>query len=248
MAALSPLKFLTVAPTAKHTATVIFMHGLGDSGYGWKPVADMFSPDLRHVKWILPHAPSQPVTANMGMEMPSWFDIYSFDFDASEDSKGMFQSMRSIDTLIKAEVDAGIPPSRIVLGGFSQGSALTLITSLLGTKAREDWGGESWNLGGAVILSGWLPLKARFKELAGTNIANIPIFWGHGTQDPIVQYRFGRDSVGYLRAELGVRDASKTGTPIGLNFQTYAGMEHTTCPQELRDLKEFLRRTLPQDE
>jgi len=59
----------------KHTATVIFVHGLGDSGQGWEPVAQMFKkdPELNHVKWILPHAPSKPVTANFGMVMPSWY-------------------------------------------------------------------------------------------------------------------------------------------------------------------------------
>jgi hypothetical protein len=32
--------------------------GIGDTGYGWKPVADMFRKDsgLHHVKWILPHS------------------------------------------------------------------------------------------------------------------------------------------------------------------------------------------------
>ena len=74
MAALQPLKYLTVAARAKHTATVIYLHvsharrigtriidivqGLGDSGHGWQPVATMFGSDpaLKHVKWILPHA------------------------------------------------------------------------------------------------------------------------------------------------------------------------------------------------
>ena len=72
----TPLKFLTVSPKGNHTATVIFLHvgrhslhpppllalnysqGLGDSGYGWKPVADQLSrdPSFQHIKWILPHA------------------------------------------------------------------------------------------------------------------------------------------------------------------------------------------------
>jgi hypothetical protein len=38
--------------------TVLTLQGLGDSGKGWEPVAQMFSKDseLKHVKWILPHA------------------------------------------------------------------------------------------------------------------------------------------------------------------------------------------------
>lgn len=36
--------------------------GLGDTGLGWKPVADMFSRDksLQHIKWVLPHAYVHP--------------------------------------------------------------------------------------------------------------------------------------------------------------------------------------------
>jgi hypothetical protein len=35
------LKAATVMPSAKHTATVIFIHGLGDTGHGWVPVANV---------------------------------------------------------------------------------------------------------------------------------------------------------------------------------------------------------------
>ena len=35
MTALQPLDFLTLPPLSAHTATVIFLHGLGDSGQGW---------------------------------------------------------------------------------------------------------------------------------------------------------------------------------------------------------------------
>ena len=58
MASLASLKTLVVNATAKHTATVLFVHGLGDSGYGWEPVAQMLGREksLAHVKWILPHA------------------------------------------------------------------------------------------------------------------------------------------------------------------------------------------------
>lgn len=49
---------LVIKATAKHTATVIFVHGLGDSGAGWRPVAEMLGKDpaLSHVKWVLPNA------------------------------------------------------------------------------------------------------------------------------------------------------------------------------------------------
>ncbi len=62
--------------------------------------------------------------------MPSWFDIYSFGFNAEEDEEGMLKSSKSISELITAEIKAGISESRIVLGGFSQGGAMSLLTGL----------------------------------------------------------------------------------------------------------------------
>lgn len=35
------LKALIVNPVKKHTATVIFVHGLGDSGLGWQSAAEV---------------------------------------------------------------------------------------------------------------------------------------------------------------------------------------------------------------
>jgi predicted esterase len=55
-----------VVPAAKqHTATVIFVHGLGDSGHGWASIVENWRRRQRldEVKFILPHAPRIPITA-----------------------------------------------------------------------------------------------------------------------------------------------------------------------------------------
>lgn len=83
------------------------------------------------------------------------FDIYSFGFDTEEDEMGMLQSARLINQLITAEVDSGTDPSRIVLGGFSQGAAMSLLTGLTGER----------KLAGIAALSGWLPLRSKFKAV-----------------------------------------------------------------------------------
>ncbi len=166
------LQSITVPATTKHTATVIFLHGLGDSGAGWAPVARLLSrnPKLHHIKWILPHAPVQRVTLNMGMSMPSWFDIASLDADLmgglsedgiradrSEDQQGILSSALAVSNIITKEVDDGIDSKKIVVGGFSQGAALTLVTGL--TSERR--------LGGLVCLSGWLPMSGKMKSVSG---------------------------------------------------------------------------------
>ncbi|KDQ64133.1 hypothetical protein JAAARDRAFT_27753 [Jaapia argillacea MUCL 33604] len=236
-AAIQPLKFLTVSPRSKHTATVIFVHGLGDTGHGWKPVADMFrtDPGLSHVKWVLPHSPTRAVTANMGMEMPSWFDILSFGFDSPDDEQGMLQSVHSLNSLISSEIDNGIEASNIVLGGFSQGGAMSLLTGL--TTERK--------LAGLVIMSGWLPLKNKFKSMTSAHANTVPIFWGHGTEDPLVKYQFALSSVQFLKSQIKVPEAD--GTSIrGLSFNSYPGVGHSTNQKELDDLREWLKKALPQ--
>jgi predicted esterase len=98
-------------------------------------------------------SPTISITANFGMQMPGWFDIKAFDFKSAEDEEGMMKTVHSLNQLITSEVDAGVDPSRIVLGGFSQGGAMTLLTGL--TNERR--------LAGLVVLSGWLPLRYKVK-------------------------------------------------------------------------------------
>lgn len=118
---------MVVLPLGKHTASVVFAHGLGDTAAGWYPFAQSMRQRYPHVKWILPTAPNNPVTLNGGMRMNSWFDILSLTpptvgQPSMEDEAGMLASVRAINTLVSAEMDAGIPSDRIVVGGFSQGS------------------------------------------------------------------------------------------------------------------------------
>ena len=43
-------------PTVRHTATMIFMHGLGDTGHGWAESFRPLTKVIPHVKFIFPHA------------------------------------------------------------------------------------------------------------------------------------------------------------------------------------------------
>lgn len=234
---IAALKKIVIPAVSRHTATVIFVHGLGDTGHGLQPLADMFraDPALHHVKWVLPHSPIQAVTANMGIEMPSWFDIYSFGFNTTEDEKGMLQSAATIRQLINTEVDEGVDPSRIILGGFSQGGTMSLLTGL--TDERK--------LGGLVVLSGWLPLRNRFTSMAGPHAQTTPIFWGHGSIDPLVKNQMTQASVQFLTTTLGVPTAAPSGSTTGLEYHSYEGLGHSTNNQELNDIKSWLIRSVP---
>ena len=62
---------------AKHTATLIFLHGLGDTGNGIAAIGQALvtaAPALSHIKFIFPTAPTRPVSMNGGMNMPGMID------------------------------------------------------------------------------------------------------------------------------------------------------------------------------
>lgn len=87
----------------------------------------------------------------------------------NEDAEGIKASAEYLNTLIQQEIDAGIPADRIVLGGFSQGGAMSIYTGLM-AKVK---------LAGVVSLSGWLLLSKTFREAlnAGPKMnENTPIF------------------------------------------------------------------------
>ncbi|KAH0019166.1 hypothetical protein KCU80_g17311, partial [Aureobasidium melanogenum] len=157
-----------VLPAARrHTSTVIVMHGLGDSGHGWSFLADMWKGKFEETSFIFPHAPEIPISVNMGMRMPGWYDIVrprnsanvctlspqssntlktyrpckrditdfapqmSFDdIQQHEDEAGITRSQAYIHSLIAKEIEKGIPSERIVLGGFSQGGAMSLMSGV----------------------------------------------------------------------------------------------------------------------
>lgn len=63
-----------IFPAVKsHTATVIFAHGLGDTGHGWASAVENWRRRQRldEVKFILPHAPTIPITCNVSRSNPS---------------------------------------------------------------------------------------------------------------------------------------------------------------------------------
>lgn len=47
---------LVIEAATQHTASLIFLHGLGDTGYGWAPVMSQLAKTLTFMKFILPHA------------------------------------------------------------------------------------------------------------------------------------------------------------------------------------------------
>ena len=219
---------VTVEATAEHSASVIWLHGLGDTGHTWSAVASWLQ--MPWCKFIFPTAPAQPVSMKqMGYAMPSWFDFDSLDMDdIDEDAETMERSVAYLHNMIQREVSNGVPPARIMLAGFAQGGVVALVAAL---KCR-------YKIGGVLALSSWLPRNffRRSSELS-QSAKTLPIWFYHGTDDKVVKYDMGWNS--YLHAlDLGLK----------AQFKCYDGLGHEYASQEMIDVQSFFFRRIPEQE
>jgi phospholipase/carboxylesterase len=218
-----PLDTLDFRTGDSPTASIIILHGLGADANDFVPVAQQL--DLRAigaVRYVFPNAPVRAITINGGMRMQAWYDILGVDLVRREDEKGLRESVVDVQALIAREIAAGIPASRIVLAGFSQGCAMTL---LAGLRAPQ-------RLAGLVGLSGYLPLAATTAAERSEANRGVPIFLGHGRADPIVPIARG----------IATRDALiELGHPV--EWHDYP-MPHSVAPEEIEHLQAWLLKIL----
>ncbi len=158
------------------------------------------------------------------------------DLSGAEDEAGLLKSTDEIKKLIKAENDGTaqgldghqIPSERIVVGGFSQGGAIALLTGLTNQNA----------VAGVAALSTWLPLRAKIAALRAPTSKNLKVFQAHGDADQVVKYEYGQRTVSFLKNDLGLAEQD-------VEFRTYPRMPHSACPEEIRDLAAFLEKAIP---
>lgn len=203
--------------------SILWLHGLGADGNDFAPIVPaLVDPAWPPLRFVFPHAPVRPVTINNGMSMRAWYDIAAFDLNARQDEAGMRASIGEVETLIEREHIRGVPSERIVLAGFSQGGAIALAAGLRHPQ----------RLAGIVALSTYLPLHAALAGERSAANAATPIFWGHGSVDPVVVLQRGIDSRDLLQS-LG----------YALEWHTYP-MAHAVCPEEIGDLRRWLAQRL----
>ena len=120
---------LILEPSRPVDACVIWLHGLGADRYDFMPVAEMLQQSLHTTRFVLPQAPTQPVTINGGYEMPSWYDIRALSPARAIDEQQLEASAQRVSDLIDIQRSSGIDASRIFLAGFSQGGAVVYHTA-----------------------------------------------------------------------------------------------------------------------
>ncbi|MFL6696808.1 MAG: alpha/beta hydrolase, partial [Vitreoscilla sp.] len=218
-----PLDTLDFRTGESPNASIIILHGLGADANDFVPVAQQLDLSaIGDVRYVFPNAPTRPVTINGGMRMRAWYDILGADLVRREDETGLRASVLEVQALIDREIALGIPAARIVLAGFSQGCAMTLLAGLRSPQ----------RLAGLVGLSGYLPLAATTAaERSGAN-GDVPIFLGHGRFDPVVPMARG----------VATRDLLiELGHPV--EWHDYP-MQHSVSPEEIEHLHAWLLKVL----
>ena len=218
-----PLEVITVETAPHASASIIILHGLGADGRDFVPVAHEWDlASVGPVRFLFPSAPTRPVTINGGYVMRAWYDILGTDLVQREDAAGLRESQAQVAALIEHERKRGIPAARIVLGGFSQGAAMTLMTGLRHAE----------RLAGLLCMSGYLPLAAQLSAERSAANAGVPIFQGHGHADPVIE----------IARATASRDAL---TALGYPVEWHAyPMQHSVCPREIADINRWLLRVL----
>lgn len=199
--------------------TILWLHGLGDSGDGFAPIVpELVRPGWPALRFVFPHAPMRAVTINGGMRMRAWYDIAHMDLANRADETGVAESIEQVEALIAREAGRGIPPARIILAGFSQGGAVALAAGLR----------RSAPLAGLVALSTYLPAPGKATDALQPGAERQPLFMAHGLYDPVVPYAAGEQSAA-LMGRMG----------FAVDWRRYP-MAHQVCAEELNDLGDWL--------
>jgi phospholipase/carboxylesterase len=217
------LQTFEVHPADAAKATIIILHGLGADGTDFLSFADELKlAPVGPVRFVFPRAPVRPVTINGGHQMRAWYDILGADLVRREDEVGLRESITLVHSLIDREVARGVPANRIVLGGFSQGCAITL-----GAGLRYHQ-----RLAGLAGLSGYMPLADTTATERRDANALTPVFQAHGRSDGVIP----------IARATATRDLLQSlGQP--LQWHDYP-MEHSVCMEEVQALNKWLLQVL----
>ncbi|KAF1946611.1 alpha/beta-hydrolase [Clathrospora elynae] len=222
------------------SAAFIFVHGLGDEAEGVENMARQFQSagKLPHMSWVLPNALENHDLATTAWYMPTRLSPYPPsrpELEDDEDEEGIMATVAYLTTLIDDLISQGVLENRIILGGFSQGHAMALLTGLVSKYTGK--------LGGLVGLSGYLPLSDRIPVLRGESGLpkehedDVEVFLARGTGDRLVPKRYHRMCYETLYS-LGVKEERVT-------LKEYEGMGHVMGGAELRDLCAWLESVVP---
>ncbi|MDB9307765.1 alpha/beta hydrolase [Aphanizomenon sp. CS-733/32] len=203
------LDFIRVSPPAGKTpdALIVTLHGWGANA---QDVASLIPyVNLPDYEFLLPNAPYPYPYTDTGK---AWYDLRTENmYDGLNESKQLL-----IDWLLSLESNTGVPLSRTILSGFSQGGAMTLDVGL------------GLPLAGLVVISGYL-----HPTVATLNQGNFPpTLIMHGTRDEVVP----------LQAAIKSREMAQS-LGVAVEYHEFA-TGHEINLQMLEVLRTFVLNTI----
>jgi phospholipase/carboxylesterase len=217
------LPAVEINPSKSVQATVIWLHGLGADGHDLAEIVpQLHLPPELGIRFVFPHAPTRTVTINGGLQMSAWFDIYGLNKNSPIDEVGIREAQEAIQQLIDREIASGVPSSKIVLAGFSQGGTVAIIAGLSYPQP----------LAGIMGLSTCLSPKTDLTQIIHPANRATRLFLAHGLQDPVLPVVLGADTRDVL-----IRAG------YSITWRAYP-MEHQICPAEIKEIVGWLKDRL----
>jgi len=160
----------------KSDRLLVMLHGLGDSiaGYRWMPEAL----DLPWLNYLLVNAPDQYFGGY------SWYDFLG------DIAPGVERSRKLLVELLEATDAQSYSAEKIVLGGFSQGSLMSVEVGLRYPQ----------RLAGIVGISGYVCNPEKLIAQLSPVAFKQRLLLTHGTLDPLIPFALVREQVNALKA------------------------------------------------
>jgi phospholipase/carboxylesterase len=207
------LEYRTRPAAGEPDGLLVLFHGRGADENDLFPVLDLLDPERK----LLGVTPRGPLSLPPGGA--HWYALGGL---GTPDPGTFLPTYETASSwLDKLGDEAGIPPEKTVLGGFSQGAVMTYALGLGAGRPRP---------AALIALSGFIPTVPGFElDLTPTF---PPIAIGHGTYDPVIGVEWGR------RAKAQLEGAGAE--PI---YREYP-LPHAIDPRFVAELREWLPQAL----
>ena len=144
------------------------------------------------------------------------------------DESGIIKSRTYLTGLVETEIkEHKIQSERIIIGGFSQGGAVSLFTGL---TIKQKLGGI-FGLSCYLVLHDQIP---NFVKEANKVNQETPFFIAHGDADQVVRYEWGAESARVIKEDLAHK----------VEFKTYPDLPHSAALEEIDDLENWINKCL----
>ena len=161
---------------------LVLLHGRGTNEFDLLPLLDALDPERRLVG-VTPRAPLELTPGGF-----HWYISRAVGYPDHDTFHSTYETLTAfLDSLPEA---LGVPGTRTVLGGFSQGTAMSYAAGLGAGRPAP---------AGILALSGFMPVVDGF-ELDLTGREGYPVAIGHGIHDPVISVEFGREARSRLEA------------------------------------------------